>query len=329
MLKLLLGCVFALSVSQIGSATVVVAVGTKDGILVCEDTRITQTDQDRNQTFIDSVHKAQRHGAFGFSAAGGDLAYSEPQIIGGSTLLGSPSNYDILAEIRSFFEANDIRQFDNLMAARFESRLTAELQKTFLTGDSRFSLGPPRVLEVSFFWIDYFGQPKWYGLDLINQWPPDPPSPSSLLISPLGTLTLTLPPIKGQYPPLSNFATSKPVVMSGGRRVYNEISSGEKKEFDEVRLDPALKPFLTDFVDADSLDALPTTRAIKVLIRKISEKQDFVRAGIGVGPESDCFLLANGGVRDMNQEVAEADEREVKGTSDFVKAMAALKKNGR
>ena len=73
-----------------------------------------------------------------------------------------------------------------------------------------------------------------------------------------------------------------------------------------------MKPFLTDFVDADSLDALPTTRAIKVLILKISETQDFVRAGIGVGPESDCLLLANGGVRDMNQEVAEADEQDAR-----------------
>jgi hypothetical protein len=325
MSKLLLGCAFALFVSQIGSATVVVAVGTKDGILVCEDTRITQTDQDRNQTFIDSVHKAQSHGAFGFSAAGGDLAYSEPQIIGGP----SPSSYDILAEIRSFFEANDIRQFDNLMAAEFESRLTAELQKTSLASDPRLSLGPPRLIEVSLFWIDNSGQPKWYGLDLINQGPPDPPSPSTFSIGPLGTLVPTPPRIKGVYPPLSSFATSKPVVMSGGRSVYNAISSGEKKEFDEVRLDPALKPFLTDFVDADSLDALPTTRAIKVLIRKISEKQDFVRAGIGVGPESDCLLLAGGGVRDMNQEVAEADEQDAKRTSDFVRAMTALKKNRR
>jgi hypothetical protein len=325
MLKVLLGCAFALSVCRIGSATVVVAVGTKDGILVCEDTRITQTDQDRNQTFIDSIHKAQRHGAFGISAAGGDLAYSEPQTIGGS----SHSSYDILAEIRSFFEANDIRQFDNLMAARLESRLTAELQKTSLTRDQWLSLGPPRLIEVSLFWIDYFGQPKWYGLDLIDQWPPDPPSPSAFSIGPLGALILTPPPIKGQYPPLSNFATSKPVVMSGGRSVYKEISSGENKEFDEVRLDPTLKPFLTDFVDADSLDPLPTTRAIKVLIRKISEKQDFVRAGIGVGPESDCLLLANSGVRDMNQEVAEADEQDVKRTSDFVRAITALKKNRR
>lgn len=286
MLRLLLGCAFALCFSQVASATVVVAVGTKDGILVCEDTRITQTNQDGDQTVIDSSHKAQRLGAFGISTAGGDLAYTEP---------GSPSNYDILADIRSFFEANDIRQFDDLMASRFESRLTAELQSTSPTPDPLLSLiAPLRVIEISLFWIDSSGQPKWYGVDLTNQSPADP-SPA---------------PMRGVYPPISSFATSKPVVMSNGKRVYKEMSSGENKEFDEVRLDPALKPFLSDFVDADSLEALPTTRAIQLLIRRISETQDFVRPGIGVGPKSDCLLLGNGGVRDMNQEVAAADEQE-------------------
>jgi hypothetical protein len=62
-----------------------------------------------------------------------------------------------------------------------------------------------------------------------------------------------------------------------------------------------LKPFLTDFVNADSVDAMAATRAIKKLIRIVSEKRDSVR-DIGVGPESDCFLLAKGGVRGMNHE---------------------------
>jgi len=99
------------------------------------------------------------------------------------------------------------------------------------------------------------------------------------------------------------------VVTADGHLVYNELASGEKAGFEEFRRDPALKPFLTDFVDVDSIDPLPATRAIKKLIWIISEKQDFVRAGIGVGPECDCFLLAKGGIRDMNREMTEADEQ--------------------
>jgi len=83
MLKLLpLGFALALSY-QIASATIVVAVGTKDGILVCEDTRLTRTDQVGNRTYVDSSHKAQRHGSFGFSTAAGALSYSEQDQIAG------------------------------------------------------------------------------------------------------------------------------------------------------------------------------------------------------------------------------------------------------
>jgi len=66
------------------------------------------------------------------------------------------------------------------------------------------------------------------------------------------------------------------VVTADGHLVYNELASGEKAGFEEFRRDPALKPFLTDFVDVDSIDPLPATRAIKKLIWIISEKQDFV-----------------------------------------------------
>ena len=64
-------------------------------------------------------------------------------------------------------------------------------------------------------------------------------------------------------------------------------------------------------MNADSVDAMAATRAIKKLIRIVSEKRDSVR-DIGVGPESDCFLLAKGGVRGMNHEVAQADEEDAK-----------------
>jgi len=128
----LLGVLFALF-AQIGSATVVITVGTKDGILVCEDTRITHTDQDGRQAFTDSNHKAQRHGAFGFSATAGSLSYSEQQPIGGGPIIFLNSgfnNYDILAEIRSFFTFNDIRRFDEPMAGMFEAQLLVQLRKT-------------------------------------------------------------------------------------------------------------------------------------------------------------------------------------------------------
>jgi hypothetical protein len=96
--------------------------------------------------------------------------------------------------------------------------------------------------------------------------------------------------------------------MADGQLVYAEIASGEKVGFQEFRRDPELKPFLSAFVDKDFIDPLQATRAMKKLIRIISEKQDLVKTGgVDVGPESDCFLLATGGARDMNAEMAEAE----------------------
>jgi hypothetical protein len=155
--------------AQISSATVVFAVGTKSGVLVCEDTRITRTDQDGKKTYIDD-HKAQRLGDFGFSTVAGALSYYEQPRLG-TTLLGpSPWSYDIPAQIRTFFGLNDIRRFDDFMAGKFETSLQNEFRKSLLATGSLLSVRSPRLVEVFLYWIDPLGQPKVYCVDLTDMW---------------------------------------------------------------------------------------------------------------------------------------------------------------
>jgi hypothetical protein len=83
---------------------------------------------------------------------------------------------------------------------------------------------------------------------------------------------------------------------------YNAIVAGNDPSPDDLRQDNELKPFLTEFVDADSIDSIAATRSIKKLIRQISERQNLLNAGgLHVGPESDCFLGTLDGIKNINQ----------------------------
>jgi len=69
-----------------------------------------------------------------------------------------------------------------------------------------------------------------------------------------------------------------------------------------MREDEELKPFLSNFVDAVSVDSIAAARALKKLIKGISDKQTAVSAdGLDVGPVSDCFLSTSDGIKNINQ----------------------------
>ncbi len=307
MLKLLPAVAMALICVHVLQGTVVVSVGTKDGIVVCEDNRVTRTDQDNKQTFTDSTHKSQPLGRFGLWAAAGALWHVEQHSIGGVLWNRSHSSYDMLEEIRTFFESNNIQEFGPAMASKFESRLKDELRKTSFSRLSLSSLGgPTRGVVVFLYWIDSAGEPNVYAVGLTDDWRSDDFMPSTSF-SLNGLYGIPPPRVRGRFLPLSLFETSKPVIAGDGALVYSAFASSEDETFKSIRESPEFKPFLTDFVSSEFLEPIQTTRIIKRLIKTISENQDSVRAGIGVGPTSDCFLLHKKGVRDMNDELEKVD----------------------
>ena len=78
--------------------------------------------------------------------------------------------------------------------------------------------------------------------------------------------------------------------------------SGANPSLDDLRRDEELKPFLSNFVDASSVDSIAAARALKKLIKGISERQNSISAdGLDVGPVSDCFLSTSDGIKNINQ----------------------------
>jgi hypothetical protein len=115
-------------------------------------------------------------------------------------------------------------------------------------------------------------------------------------------VTVAAPRLIGRFISLASFKTSKPLVRGMGVLGYNAIVAGKDPSPDDLRQDNELKPFLTDFVDADSIDSIAATRSIKKLIRQISERQNLLNAGgLDVGPASDCFLGTLDGIKNINQ----------------------------
>lgn len=92
------------------------------------------------------------------------------------------------------------------------------------------------------------------------------------------------------------------MVTGKGLLGYNAIAAGTDPALDDVRQDDELKPFLSNFVDAATIDSIAATRSTKKLIRLISERQASLSAdGLDIGPVSDCFLGTPDGIKNINQ----------------------------
>jgi len=282
-----------LLIAQAGFATIIMAVGTRDGLLVCEDRRLTIKSSNGQVSYTDA-DKAQQTGKFGFFAVAGDVSGAVYNAIGQSI-----TTFDILAEIPSFFKAHDIQQFDEATALEFEAHLRNQLNQ--MPGNaSQRARGPRAQTEVWLYWTDQSGATRLYIVDITDGLRDAGGASSTAATSgPTASATVGL---VGHFISLTTFKTSKPLVRGMGLLGYNAIVAGKDPSQDDLRQDNELKPFLTDFVDADSIDSIAATRSIKKLIRQISERQNLLNAGgLDVGPASDCFLGTLDGIKNINQ----------------------------
>ena len=271
-----------LLLTQAGFATIIMAVGTRDGLLVCEDRRLTVKTSSGQVSYADA-NKAQQTGKFGFFAVAGDVSGAVYNAIGQSI-----TTFDILAEIPSFFKAHDIQQFDEPTALEFEAHLRDQLNQKPGNVNQR-APGPRAQTEVWLYWTDQAGVTRLYIVDITDGLRE-------------AAATAAAPQLIGHFISLASFKTSKPLVRGAGLLGYNAILAGKDPSPDDLRQDNELKPFLTDFVEADSIDSIAATRSIKKLIRQISERQDLLNAGgLDVGPASDCFLGTLDGIKNINQ----------------------------
>ena len=154
------------------------------------------------------------------------------------------------------------------------------------------SQGPRAQSEVLLYWMDQAGRTHLYVVDMA----------STLDSNGSATSTSSPPPMVGRFIPLEVFNTSKPRVTGRGLLGYSAIVSGTNPALDDLRQDEELKPFLSNFVDAASVDSIAAARALKKLIKGISDRQNSVSAeGLDVGPVSDCFLSTSDGIKNINQ----------------------------
>jgi len=271
-----------LLIAQAGFATIIMAVGTRDGLLVCEDRRLTIKTSAGQVSYADA-NKAQQTGKFGFFAVAGDVSGAVYNAIGQSI-----TTFDILAEIPSFFKAHDIQQFDEPTALEFEAHLRNQLNQKPGNVNQR-APGPRAQTEVWLYWTDQAGVTRLYIVDITDGLRE-------------AAATAAAPRLIGHFISLASFMTSKPLVRGMGLLGYNAIVAGKDPSQDDLRQDNELKPFLTDFIDADSIDSIAATRSIKKLIRQISERQNLLNdGGLDVGPASDCFLGTLDGIKNINQ----------------------------
>ena len=284
MFKLLSVLGFLVLTTPFSRATIIVAVGTKDGPLVCEDRRITLKSSNGQVSAADG-NKAQQLGKFGVFAIAGDISGGMTNVVGRSYV-----TFDVLAEIPAFFKSHDVQQFNPQMAEEFEAHLWDELKKKSLIAER-----PGQVMraqtEILLYWMDPAGAINLYILNLTGDVsaPADPAAPAA-------------PHPTGHFVSLASFKTSRPLVRGKGLLGYNAIAGGTDPRFDDIRGDEELKPFLSHFVDASEVDAIAATHSMKKLIRIISERQDALYpGGLDVGPSSDCFLGTLNGIEYINQ----------------------------
>ncbi len=271
--------------TRAGFATVIMIVGTKDGLLVCEDRRLTSRSSNGQISFTEA-EKAQQIGKFGLFAVAGDISGRVTNFFGQSI-----TTYDVLAEVPSFFLSRDIQHFDEPMALELEANLRDQLSHKQLV-QIRGTQTPQAQTEVLLYWMDQTGQAHLYVVDI-----------ASALDLGMTTSKAPSPPrLVGTFIPLAAFRTSRPIVRGRGLLGYDAIAKDTGARFDDLRQDEELKPFLTDFVDAASVDSIAASRALKKLIKAISDRQGLISAtGLDVGPVSDCFLGTQDGIKNINQ----------------------------
>lgn len=281
-------------VAQAASGTIIIAVGTKDGLLVCEDRRLTVKSSDGRVTTADG-NKAQQLGKFGVYAITGDVSGGLMNIFGRSV-----TTFDLAAAIPSFFARHDVQRFDQPMALEFEADLRDQLTRK--PADPAHPVQGPRArTEVLLYWMDQAGTTHLYIVDIT-----DAVSGSKGVASPAGVST-TDPGAAASRPvgnlvSLSSFRTSKPLVRGKGAIGYAAIAAGTDPRFEDLRQDDELKPFLSKFTEAESVDPIAAVRSIKKLIREISNRQDSLSPdGLDVGPVSDCFLGTPDGIKNIDQ----------------------------
>jgi len=271
--------------AQAGFATIIIAVGTKEGLLVCEDRRLT-TRSSNGQVSSSDANKAQQIGKFGFFAVAGDVSARLTNFFGQSI-----TTFDILSEIPSFFKTHEIQQFNEQTALEFEAHLRNQLNQKPVNPGLQ-SQGPRAQTEVLLYWMDQVGQTHLYVVDIA----------STLDSSSSSSTASASPRMVGRFIPLEAFSTSRPRVTGRGVLGYTAIVSGTNPALNDMREDEELKPFLSNFVDAASVDSIAAARALKKLIKGISDKQTAVSAdGLDVGPVSDCFLSTSDGIKNINQ----------------------------
>jgi len=274
-----------LLVAQAGFATIIIAVGTRDGLLVCED-RLLTTRTSTGQVSFSDADKAQQLGKFGFFAVAGDVSGRLTNFFGQSI-----TTFDVLAEIPSFFKTHDIQQFNEQTALEFEAHLRDQLNKKPVNPAQR-SQEPRAQTEVLLYWMDQVGRTHLYVVDMASALDSNNSDPT----------VLPTPPLVGRFISLDAFSTSKPRVTGRGLFGYNAIAAGTDPKFEDLRQDEELKPFLTNFVDAASVDSIAAARAVKKLIKAISDRQNLISVdGLDVGPVSDCFLSTTDGIKNINQ----------------------------
>jgi hypothetical protein len=284
-----------LLIAQAGFATIIIAVGTRDGLLLCEDRRLTIKTSSGQVSYADA-DKAQQAGKFGFFAVAGDVSGAVYNAIGQSV-----TTFDILAEIPSFFKAHDIQHFDEPTALEFEAHLRDQLNRKPGSAAPQ-AAGPRAQTEVWVYWIDQAGVTRLYVVDITDGLREAGAAASGATADATQGVTAAAPRLIGRFISLGSFKTSKPLVRGMGLLGYNAIVAGKDPSPDDLRQDYELKPFLTEFVDADSIDSIAATRSLKKLIRQISERQNLLNdGGLDVGPASDCFLGTLDGIKNINQ----------------------------
>ncbi len=281
-------------VAQAAFGTIIIVAGTKDGLLVCEDRRLTLKSSDGKVSSVDG-NKAQQLGKFGVYAITGDLSGGVTNIFGRSV-----TTFDLGSAIPSFFYSHNIQQFDEPMALEFEAHLRDQLTRK-PSDPAHPTRGPGAQTEVLLYWMDQNGVTRLYIADLTDALSDTKGAASTTNASTPNIETSAARPV-GHFVSLSSFRTSKPLVGGKGAIGYRAIAAGTDPRFEDLRQDDELKPFLSKFADAESIDPIAAARSLKKLIREISDRQDFLNPdGLDVGPVSDCFLGTPDGIKNINQ----------------------------
>jgi hypothetical protein len=253
--------------------------------LVCEDRRLTTRSSNGSASSADA-NKAQQIGKFGFFAVAGDVSARLTNFFGQSI-----TTFDVLSEIPSFFKNHDIQQFNEQTALEFEAHLRDQLNKKPVN-PAQLSQGPRAQTEVLLYWMDQTGRMHLYVVDMASTLDSNGSAPT--VSSSSGMV--------GRFLPLEAFSTSKPRVTGRGLLGYNAIASGTDPSLDDLRQDEDLKPYLSNFIDSAYVDSIAAARALKKLIKAISDRQNLISVdGLDVGPVSDCFLSTTDGIKNINQ----------------------------